>query len=702
MARFDERSADHAVRTLGDASDPRPGAHRRPDAVSSRAGFRPEIEGLRALAAVLVVVYHVWIGRVSGGVDVFFVLTGFLAVGQLLRAAERGRLDVVGQWGRSLRRLVPPAAVVLVGTVGACLLVLPESHWPRTIAEIVASAFFLENWKLAADSVDYYASNDAASVVQHFWSLSIQGQFAVSFPVLVLAAVVLGHRAGWTARRAMGAALGALTLLSFAFSLLLTAADQQLAYFHSLTRVWEFTAGGLLALVVERITPPLGARVVLGWLGVAGLAACGIALDVEGGFPGYLAAWPVACAVAVLVAGNTGRPFAADEVLRAPAMQYLGRISFPLYLWHWPVLLVTLHVVGGDSPGLVLGLVVIAVSLALAAATRKVVEEPVQRAGGGARGRSGDYRLAAVFLVPVLIVALCWQALVDTRAEPSGFVGDPDHPGAAAHTADYVERGSVDAEPLPPPVRAAEDWVHYQDAGDGCSEVASHPALSLCGVVPQPDPDAPTVVVVGDSNMSQFLGAVIPVAQDRGWRLQALLRSSCPLSTASELAPEDADCVRWNEQAIDHLATSRPDAVVAQATLDVHAGLTERSTSGMVEAWGRLSDAGIPLLAVRGTPRFGAPPAGCVDAHGRGHPACDVARADFYRAEPPVPPDTPTSVRVLDLADVVCEPTVCPPEIGRVMVYLDDRHLTATFAASLAPVVAPALDEMVPVGAGTG
>jgi peptidoglycan/LPS O-acetylase OafA/YrhL len=700
--KVDEWSADRAAPTLGDDRAPRPAAHRRAVAVSPRGRFRPEIEGLRALAAVLVVIYHVWIGRVSGGVDVFFVLTGFLAVGQLLRAAESGRLDVVRQWGRTLRRLVPPAAVVLLGTVGACLVVLPESHWPQTIVEIVASAFFLENWKLAADSVDYYASNEASSVVQHFWSLSIQGQFAASFPVIVLGAVVLGRRAGWTSRRAMGAALCAITLLSFAFSVLLTAADQQLAYFHSLTRVWEFTVGGLLALVVERIAPPLGARLVLGWLGVVGLVACGVVLDVEGGFPGYIAAWPVTCAVAVLVAGDTGRRFAADEILRSPTMQYLGRISFPLYLWHWPVLLVTLHLGGRERPGLLLGLVVIVVSFALAAATRRLVEEPVQRAAGGSRGRSADYRLAGLFLVPVLIVALCWQGLVGTRAEPSGFVGDPDHPGAAAHTAGYVERGSPDAEPLPPPVRAAEDWVYYQDAGDGCSEVATHPALSLCGVVPQADPDAPTVVVVGDSNMSQFLGSVIPVARDRGWRLQALLKSSCPFSTLSELAPEDADCVRWNEEAIGYLSTSGPDAVVAQATIDVHAGLTERSTSGMVEAWGRLSDAGIPVLAVRGTPRFDAPPAGCVDTHGRGHPACAVSRADFYGSEPPVPPDTPTSVRVLDLADFVCEPTVCPPEIGRVMVYLDDRHLTATFTASLAPVVAPVLDEIVTSGVGAG
>ncbi|GLZ46582.1 acyltransferase [Actinomycetospora sp. NBRC 106375] len=661
---------------------------------SSRARFRPEIEGLRALAALLVVVYHVWIGRVSGGVDVFFVLTGFLALGQLLRATERGGIDLLAHWGRTLRRLVPAAAVVLVGTVAACLLVLPQTRWSQTIVEVVASASFMENWKLAADSVDYYASHDTASVVQHFWSLSIQGQFAVLFPLMLLGAIALGRRCGWTSRRAIAGAVALAAALSFAFSVWLTAADQQLAYFHSLTRVWEFMLGALLALVIDRITLPLAARVVVGWVGVVGLVACGLVLDVEGGFPGYLAAWPVACAMAVLVAGTTGRRLAADRTLNAPLMQYLGRVSFPLYLWHWPVLLVTLHLAGREEPGLLLGVVIIAVSLALAVATGRWVEEPVQRFSGGRGGRSREYRVAALFLAPVLVAALCWQGLATTQGRTVGAVGDPDHPGAAVHMAGYVERGLPDAEPLPPAVRAAEDWVYYQDMGDGCSEVPTHPDLSLCSVVPQPRPDAPTVAVVGDSNMSQFLGAVIPVARERGWRLEALLKSSCPFSTVSELAPHDEGCVRWNQLAIDYLATTTPDAVVAQATLDVHAGLTERSTPEMVEAWDRLSDAGIPMLAVRGTPRFDEAPATCSDRNGRDSPACDVPRTAFYPSDPPVLLDTPSSVSVLDLADLVCEPAVCRPEVGRVSVYLDERHLTATFAASLAPVVSPALEEL--------
>ena len=162
--------------------------------------YRPELQGLRALAVALVVVYHVWLNRVSGGVDVFFVISGFLLTGQLARAAERGALDLPRRWSRMLVRLVPSMAVVLVVTAGVAANLLPEGRWPQTFRELVASALFLENWRLAADSVDYAARSNTVSVVQHFWSLSIQGQFFLVWPLL-LAVVALAARGSGTRLR---------------------------------------------------------------------------------------------------------------------------------------------------------------------------------------------------------------------------------------------------------------------------------------------------------------------------------------------------------------------------------------------------------------------------------------------------------------------------------------------------------------------
>lgn len=137
-------------------------------APSAERTYRAELQGLRAVAALLVVVYHVWLGRVSGGVDVFFLISGFLVTGQLVRATARGRLDLRALWSRTAQRLLPAAFVVLAATLAAGALFLPENRWPQTAREVIASALFLENWQLASDSTDYYAQHEQASVVQHF------------------------------------------------------------------------------------------------------------------------------------------------------------------------------------------------------------------------------------------------------------------------------------------------------------------------------------------------------------------------------------------------------------------------------------------------------------------------------------------------------------------------------------------------------
>ena len=254
---------------------------------------RPELQGLRAVAVTLVVVYHVWFGRVSGGVDVFFVVSGFLLTGQLVRAADRGPLALGRRWRRMLVRLLPCAVVVLMTTVVAGMLLLPEGRWPQTLREVAAAAVFLENWQLAAGAVDYAARSNMASPVQHFWSLSIQGQFFLVWPLLV-APVALAAR-GDTARvRAhLTVAMLGVFAASLTFSVVLTATNQPLAYFHSLTRLWEFAVGGLLALTIDTVRLPHHARVHMGCVGLAGLLACGAVLRVGTVFPGVAALWPL-------------------------------------------------------------------------------------------------------------------------------------------------------------------------------------------------------------------------------------------------------------------------------------------------------------------------------------------------------------------------------------------------------------------------
>jgi len=652
-------------------------------AASPRSRRRPEIEGLRGLAAVLVVVYHVWVGRVSGGVDVFFVLSGFLIVGLLARTVERGdRLDLGRTWTRLFWRLVPTAALVLLVSSVAAAVVLPASRWAQNQREAVSSTLFVENWRLALDAVDYYAENSAASVVQHFWSLSIQGQFYVVAPVLVLFVAGLCRANGIDVRRGLLVTLSAGGSASFVYSVVATASDQPFAYFDSRARAWEFAVGGVLALVIERLRPARGVRAALGWTGLVALVACGAVLDVGAAFPGALALWPVAAAVAIVVAGQAG---GADRLLSSPPAQYLGAISYPLYLWHWPVLVLYLVHTGNPTPGTRGGVTIVAASLVLAVVTHHLVEEPARRLSldrltGPRRGV-----LVALPLVPVLLVAGVWSAVATSTTGPPVVDGDPDHPGSQALRPDIVPAWA-DAPLRPSLIEVGEDWA---DIRRGCAPVIDHPVLEQCVPVPAVGAPERRVVVVGDSHMQQLVPALEPLARERGWELRTLVRGGCPFSTGSEAFPDDASCVDWNTAAIEYLSAEQPDAVVVGATRDVRQGLLEQTPPGFVAAWQRLDAAGVPVVAVRDNPRFDHRPSECLEANGRGASVCDVPRSELLSPQPPYlgVEGMPDNVSFLDLSDDICTATTCPPEVGNVLVYLDDNHLSASYSRTMSGTV---------------
>jgi peptidoglycan/LPS O-acetylase OafA/YrhL len=656
-------------------------------------GFRPELQGLRALAVVLVVVYHVWVGRVSGGVDVFFVVSGFLLTGQLVRAAERGDLDVRRRWARSFGRLVPAASVVLVTTAVAGALVLPEGRWNQTAREIVAAALFLENWQLAADSVDYAARGNVASAAQHFWSLSVQGQFFLLWPLLFAVVAVAGRNAAGQLYRTATLVLLAVFAASLVYSVELTITNQPLAYFHTLTRLWEFALGGLLALHGGRLPLTRGERIAAGWTGVVGLVACGALIPVASAFPGVAALWPTGCAALVLVAGVTGARCGADRILVARPVRYLGDVSFGLYLWHWPLLILYLQASPQESVGFGAGLLIIGAALGLAVLTYECVEKPLARRPIGLRGQT---RLAAAGTGAVLVVALAWQGTAALHVDQEAALGDPAHPGARALLSDE----EVEPAPfLPSAMAVTEDWVRIEHWD--CAPMAAFP-MDVCALPPavadgaeEPDPPARRIVVVGDSHAQQLTGALLPLAREHNWQLIAMVRGACPFSTASEVVPGEAECLAWNAAAADEITALRPDAVVTLATRDARVGQTEQTPTGFVEQWRRLEAQGIPVLALRDNPRFDHSVPDCVQTRPDDVDGCGADRAAIYAPTPPWTdlPDLPANVAFVDIADAVCDAERCSPVIGNVLVYMDDNHLTATYSTSMADLLAGQIQE---------
>src|SRR5699024_7051153 len=324
----------------------------------SRPAFRRELHGLRAVALGLVAVYHIWLGRVSGGVDVFLFLSAFFLTGTFVRRLESGRpLGIPRYWLHTFKRLLPPAAVTILLVLGGTAALLPSSMWPTIMQEAVASAAYLQNLLLVLLQVDYHARDaGTASPLQHFWSLSVQGQAFVVWPLLFL--LVVGRaRRGLSVRRPLIALVAVSGAASLVWSILSTGTQQQIAYFDTAARMWEFAAGSLLALalpVLDELTgarrPEDGApprlrvpRALVGWAGIAALLACGVLVDVSALFPGWIALWPLAAAGAVVVAGHSGLRWGVDALLSTRPAAFIGDISYALYLVHWPVLVLWLH-----------------------------------------------------------------------------------------------------------------------------------------------------------------------------------------------------------------------------------------------------------------------------------------------------------------------------------------------------------------------
>ncbi|UWF78186.1 acyltransferase family protein [Microbacterium neungamense] len=376
---------------------------------ATRRPFRTDIQALRAIAIGLVVINHLWPTRLGGGyvgVDVFFVISGFLITSHLTaELAQTGRLRLGPFYARRVRRLLPAALVVLLGALALVVIALPYPRWSRNAWEVISSALYVENWYLATQSVNYSALNDAASAVQHYWSLSVEEQFYLIWPVLLLAAFVLGgRRSSYRSRRSLVAAVGAVGVLSFSASVFYTATAPAQAYFVTFTRAWEFAAGALVALVPVTVRMNAVVANALGLGGFTAIFAAALSFGSVTPFPGVAALLPVLGTVAVILGGSTDARQLHDFVTRRGPVQWLGDVSYSLYLWHWPLIVVTPFLLATELTfASRAGLLFLA--LLLAWATRRWVEVPALRWKWWTGSTRRTFSLTAAGMAAVLLAA---------------------------------------------------------------------------------------------------------------------------------------------------------------------------------------------------------------------------------------------------------------------------------------------------------
>ncbi|OIH97054.1 hypothetical protein BIU90_15780 [Curtobacterium sp. MCBA15_001] len=667
------------------------------------------MQGLRAFAVLAVVVYHLWPNRLPGGfvgVDVFFVISGFLITGHLLREqTTTGRIALGRFWARRAKRLLPGAFLTLLTTGAAVLLLVPSTLWGQYGRELIAATVYAQNWQLASDSVDYLASDNQPSPFQHFWSLSVEEQFYIALPVLLVLLALVLRRTRWHSPvRTARVLLGAVVVVSLVWCVVETRTAPGIAYFSTATRAWEFALGGLASTVALSAPATRVARSVRtggAWLGAVLLLASLVVITPTTPFPGTAALLPVVgAALVVLLGGRSGL-----QVLgRWAPVAFVGRISYAVYLWHWPAV-VLVPIATGHPLGTRDKVAILVVTAVLATATTLLVEEPLRFS---ARFRTLRPRRVALYgaLSTVLVLALgasTLGALQVQQTHAAAFqrsleTGDVRCFGAAARigSPDPCVNPALADVRVPTPAAASKDDVNRMACWSNTTA-----DFNVCSLGPTTGYTR-HIAAIGDSHNNALLSAYAAIAKERNWRIDVAGHIGCYLTTAVQDAPSQAyvdSCNGWKQAALAWIG-SHPDLdalVVTHATTKSRTADEAATVDGLVGAWRAATDVGVPVIAIRDNPVAHDDVMTCLgQMTGPTTTACDVPRTEalssFDGSEQAVAA-IGDRARFVDLTRYYCTATSCPAVIGGVLVHRDPTHLTATFATTLAPYLGEDLQD---------
>lgn len=535
---------------------------------AARNHQRLDIQGLRMVAVLTVFASHLW-GWPSGGfigVDVFFVISGFLITGNLMRTAEdTGTVSFWGFYGNRIRRIVPAATVVLALTCVASALVFLPFRAREVNIDALWAFVFLSNWWFGFKDTDYFhVASDAVSPLQHYWSLSIEEQFYFVWPALIFLVSVLVIRKSWSHARRMTIAGGVMSVIvaaSLAWALAETASSPAWAYFDTAARVWELGVGAVLACTVDRLARiPDVVRPALSWVGLAAIGASVVLISEDPiGFPAPWAILPVAGAALVIAAG-VGREPKYQAFLRNPVSGYLGDISYSLYLVHWPVIILVGSVMDVSSYywGTVIGL-----SFGLSVASYHMVETPFRRITMDKVRttrkliRKGRYwpqkasQYATLGSIMLLIVGLGAYAMRPEAYEYSG----PPSILAALRTTSWPELDPsmeqvIESPTVDPAIRPCDNYNATVDVNECTYGERTAPIR---------------IVLAGDSEGHAYAGPLRDIVLNSGGQLQLLNMSMASCAFTDQLVNRgnvSSTCEARKRNAVDTINSTKPDIVI--------------------------------------------------------------------------------------------------------------------------------------------
>lgn len=707
-----------------------PSAIREEVSPRPKTTFRPDIQGLRTIAVVAVIVDHLfhWPGGGFVGVDIFFVISGYLITGLLLREhAKTGHISFTKFYARRIKRILPAALLVLIATVVATYFLTPGVRFARTFSDSIWAALFAGNWNLGIQGTDYFQTAQIPSPVQHFWSLAEEEQFYFVWPWLMLAILAIGYGVfKWThgqGRVALGIAIGSITIGSFVYSLMLSSTDPNWAYFNAFSRAWELGVGALLAILAYKFTAKsIVLRTAMAWVGLAGILTS-LFITTSAGFPAPGAILPVLSTGLVLLAGANGaQPYLWPLTNRGA--QHVGNLSYSLYLWHFPVIILLLAVLPDTSPSYFIAAIVLMIVLSLAGYF--LVENPIRKSGwltatpeekklaarrrrrarrrraarydrfGGTIGVAKIGALAIAAVAATIVVVIAFQpppesAIAGTAPSPSTSVTAQEallaqQKAAAAAVAEEVRcvgapvRDSTSGCSL-----TSLDGVLRPAAGDAegdnqstCWIDAGKP-IDVCHFGTGPL----RVAIVGDSHGQDLLTSLIPSANKQGWKVDAYIGNQCLLST------EAFSKCSAHQSILDALVTKPAyDVVITTA-----ARVQQASVEGFTDEYKAIVATGAKLIVIADVPAITDDALLCVQRVGFDPTNNDCGSAPSSQPDNQIEAAKAVpGVKVVDMTSFYCDGDFCPAVIGDTVVYRDSLgHLTSTWSLTMTPYLTVAI-----------
>lgn len=658
--------------------------------------YRPDIEGMRALAIVAVLLCHAGIGFAAGGyvgVDVFFVISGFLITRLLL-----GELDASGTvslprfYARRIRRLLPLSAVLLAVVAALSFVIFSPVRADEVSRDIVSCATFTVNWRFAAQSVDYFAQGNETSPVQHLWSLAIEEQFYLVWPTLLLAVTWFWRRRGRSPRAPLGVALVVILVASFLYNLHYTSDQPAAAYFSTFGRAWELGLGAALALLGDLRLRRLAA-VALGWVGLAAIVYATLTFTAATRFPGDAALVPTLGAAALLLAGTAERQARAAPatILSLSPVRYVGRISYSWYLWHWPFLIFAAAIWGPLSP--LAGLAVVGAAWFPTALGHVAIEEPFRRAKGLVRFPARALGLGLGCTAIAVGAALLLVGLQPTfKTAPR-----KDVRGALVLRSDKAPEKTAEAI-RPNPLHAWSDRGLEFSRGCLVGVEGTNSDKCLFG-----DPHGKrTMILFGDSHAMMYFPPLEGIAKRNHWRLIALNKAECTpalVEVRSMIADREySQCDVWREGALERIEAAAPGSIVVVASdtayvpygpdgEELHGKAAgEAMEAGYIATLKRLHEAGMRTVVMTDAPAAPDEIPACVSEHLHQLEDCSFPDSRGWNQEFEVrAAHRAPGAHLISLIAEICPDGTCRAVIGNALTYRDDSHLSATFARTLRP-----------------